>query len=215
MDTTSDQIADRLTTAFSTADHARARPWLWSTLLRLLSQGRPVTTGQLSAATDASREEVREALATLPDTEYDDAGRIVGSGLTLNPTPHRFEVDGRHLYTWCALDTLMFPAVLGRTAHVASPCHATGTLVQLTVEPDRITRVEPATAVVSLLVPDDVTFVRSSFCDQVHFFASIEATRPWLAEHPEATAVPVEQALALGLRFTTTLKDPDQDGCCC
>src|SRR5690606_33792 len=145
MDTTSDQIADRLTTAFSTADHARARPWLWSTLLRLLSQGRPVTTGQLSAATDASREEVREALATLPDTEYDDAGRIVGSGLTLNPTPHRFEVDGRHLYTWCALDTLMFPAVLGRTAHVASPCHATGTLVQLTVEPDRITRVEPAT----------------------------------------------------------------------
>jgi hypothetical protein len=39
------------------------------------------------------------------DTEYDAHGRVVfGSGLTLRPNPHRFEVDGRTLYTWCALD---------------------------------------------------------------------------------------------------------------
>jgi alkylmercury lyase len=65
-------------------------------------------------------------LADLPDLETDEQGRIVGSGLTLRPTPHRFALDGRQLYTWCALDTLIFPVVLGQGATVESPCHGAG-----------------------------------------------------------------------------------------
>lgn len=214
MDTDPGRLAARLTQAFSAASSAQARPWLWRTLLKLLSQGRPVTTGDLIEATGRSEEEIREALATLPDTEYDPAGRVVGSGITLIPTPHRFTVDGRRLYTWCALDTLMFPAVLGRPAQVTSACHTTGTPVRLTVQDDRIKDLEPATAVLSLVTPDDVTSVRSAFCNQVHFFASAEAAAPWLAQHPQATAVPVEQALAVGRPLTTTFQDPDQAGCC-
>ncbi|GAB3701419.1 organomercurial lyase MerB [Nocardiopsis sp. NPDC006832] len=214
MDVDPGQLANRLTRAFSAASSAQTRPWLWRALLKLLSQGRPVTTGDLADATGRSEEEIREALTTLPDTEYDPVGRIVGSGITLSPTPHRFTVDGRQLYTWCALDTLMFPTVLGRPAQVTSPCHTTGTPVRLTVEDDRIRDLEPATAVVSLVIPDDMTSVRSAFCNLVHFFASAGAAAPWLAQHPQATAVRVEQALAVGRPLTTTFQDPDQAGCC-
>lgn len=63
-----------------------------------------------------------QMLADLPDLETDVQGHIVGSGLTLRPTPHRFTIDGRQLYTWCALDTLIFPAVLGQVATVEAPC---------------------------------------------------------------------------------------------
>ena len=50
---------------------------------------------------------------------------FLGWELTLRPTPHGFNVDGKQLYTWCALDTLFFPAVIGRPARVESPCAAT------------------------------------------------------------------------------------------
>ena len=85
------------------------------------------------------------------------------------PYPHRFEVDGKQLYAWCALDTLMFPALIGRTAHIASPCHGTGKSVRLTVEPDRVVSVEPSTAVVSIVTPHEMASVRSAFCNDVHF----------------------------------------------
>lgn len=215
MDATAEQLAERLTAAFSAADSATVRPGLWRTLLKLLSLGQPVTVGQLAHATGRPPEALRQALATLPDTEYDQAGRIVGSGITLNPTPHRFTVDGRQLFTWCALDTLIFPGVLGRTARVQSPCHATGTPVHLTVEPNKLTQIQPATAMISIVTPDDLTSVRSAFCNQVHFFASAEAAAPWLAQHPQATVVPVEQALALGRSLAITFQEPDHTGFCC
>ncbi len=166
-DTQARQLAATLTDAFSGAPGAGARPWLWQPLLRLLARGEPVTTDQLAAATGRTVPQVSEALAAMPDTEYDSRGRVVGSGITLNPTPHHFEVDRIQLYTWCALDTLIFPAVLGKPARVTSPCHATGAPVRVTVEPDQVTGVQPATAVVSIVTPGAPASIRAAFCDQV------------------------------------------------
>ena len=76
-------------------------------------------------------------------TEYDDAGNVMGYGISLRKTRHVFEVDGQLLYTWCALDTLIFPAVIGKTAHVRSHSPQTGEPIVLTVMPDEVRRVEP------------------------------------------------------------------------
>lgn len=208
------QLAAALTSAFSGAPGAAGRPWLWQPLLRLLAHGEPVTAGQLAQATGRSEGQVRQALAALPDTEYDSLGRVAGSGITLNPTPHRFEVDGIGLYTWCALDTLIFPAVLGKPAHVTSPCHATGTPVHLTVEPGKVTSVQPAGAVVSIVTPGTCSSIRAAFCDQVHFFASPEAAQPWLDQHPGATVLPVHDACQLSRPLTQTLLGDDHPSCC-
>jgi alkylmercury lyase len=209
------QLATRLTTAFNGGAAASSRPWLWRPLLQLLAHGEPVTIEQIATATGHSPEQVREALTANPDTEYDDAGRITGSGLTQNRTPHRFEAGGRHLYTWCALDTLVFPAVLGETAHVQSPCHATGTPIRLTVQPDQVTRVEPATAVVSIVSPDAPASIRTAFCSKVHFFATPEVAKPWLAEHPGAAVLPVADAFHLGRPLTEALlAGQDKPDCC-
>ncbi|KAB2343737.1 organomercurial lyase MerB [Actinomadura rudentiformis] len=168
--------------------------WLGLPLLRLLARGRPVTADQLAAVTGRPIEQVRAALAGQGDIEYDDQRQIIGNGITLRPTAHRFIVDGASLFTWCALDTLVFPALLGRPADVESTCHATGVPVHLHVEPDRVTAVEPATTVVSLVTPADRTEIRSSFCNQVHFFASAHAAAAWLHDHPGASVLPTAQA---------------------
>lgn len=208
------QFATRLNDSLGSTGRPRSQPWLFRPLLQLLATGQPVSINQLADATGGTIDQVREAAGN-PETEYDEGGRIVGSGLSQNPTPHRFEVDGRTLYTWCALDTLIFPAVLGRPAHVTSPCHATGTPVRVTVEPDRVTSVEPATVVVSIVTPDAPASIRAAFCNQVHFFASPDAARDWLQEHPGATVLPVADAYELGQPLTQTLLRDDNPPACC
>jgi alkylmercury lyase len=92
-----------------------------------------------------------------------------------------------------------------RPNRAVSPCHTTGTPIRLTVEPDRLAAVDPPTTVVSIVTPNDVSDVRAAFCNQVHFFRSPQAARPWLAEHPAATVIPVGEAFDLGRRLTPAI----------
>ncbi|MEU4360358.1 organomercurial lyase MerB [Promicromonospora sp. NPDC023987] len=172
-------------------------PALFVPLLRLLAEGEPVALGDLAVASGHTIEQVRLALAAVPDTEYDEAGRIVGQGLTLRPTRHRFTVDGQELYTWCALDTLIFPALIETTATIESVSPASGETVRVTATPTAVTSVEPAGAVVSLINPEDLTSIRSAFCNQVHYFTSPEDAQAWLADHPGGEVVPVAEAYRL------------------
>lgn len=186
------QVTERLATA-----ETGMEPWLWLPLIKLLAKGDPVDTADLAATIGRPSGEIRTALETMADTEYDSSGRIVGQGLTQRPTQHRFEVDGEQLYTWCALDTLIFPTLLGAPARIESAYQSTGTPVRVRVDSSGVTGVEPATAVVSLINPENISSVRSSFCNQVHFFASPEAAGLWLENHPEGTVIPVAEAYRL------------------
>jgi alkylmercury lyase len=109
--------------------------------------------------------EVRAALRQVGGVDWDEHGRVVGVGLTLRPTPHRFRLDGRTLYTWCALDALMFPALLGRPATVESPCRGTGEPVRVEVTPTAVGAANPPSAVVSFVAPRDLASVRSVVCE--------------------------------------------------
>ncbi|ASU84092.1 alkylmercury lyase [Nocardiopsis gilva YIM 90087] len=213
MDTDTSRFITRVTEAVRTAPgvgFALLRP-----LLSLLVAGEPVTIAQLATAVGHSEDEIRTALADLPDTEYDAQGRIIGYGLTFNPTPHRYETRGRTFYTWCAMDTLVFPAILGESARVTSPCQATGEPVRLTATPDGPTDVEPATAVVSLVTPDHATSVRTSFCNQSHFFTSAKAAKNWLADHSDARVLPIAEAYDAGRPIMAELLAASPSRKCC
>jgi alkylmercury lyase len=189
-----------------TADPSAGLGWLWPVLLRRLAHARPVTLTQLARDSGRSHAEVRAELSELADTEYDDAGAIVGHGITLRPTPHQFSVDGRLLYTWCALDTLIFPAILNRPAHVLSPAPGSGELVRLRVEPTAaVTALTPPTAVVTVLLPERGSGVRSTFCTHVHFYPAPAAAQDWLTDHPGGAVLTIEQAAELGHRLAQNL----------
>jgi alkylmercury lyase len=188
-------------------------PTVLTPLLELLTQGEPVAIGTLAAASGLAEEEIRARLAAVPDTEYDDAGRIVGQGLTLRPTPHRFTVDGQELYTWCALDTLIFPLLLNATARVESVSVGSGKPVRFTASPAGVSDIEPATTVVSLVDPEDTTSIRSSFCDQVHFFTSATDAAGWLDDHTGATVLPVADAYRLATDLATAADQTSADSC--
>lgn len=203
MGTPTPELADRL----ATPEETGLDPALLVPLMRLLAHGNPVSVEDLATTTGRTVDEVRDGLAAAPDTEYDDRERIVGQGLTLRPTPHRFTVAGQELYTWCALDTLVFPALIEATASIESTSPASGRPIHLTASPDQVTDIEPPTAVVSLVNPEDMTSIRSSFCNQVHFFASAEDAQTWLAGHPGAEILPVADAYQLGTELTAVMLD--------
>ena len=170
-------------------------------LLRLLANGRPVPREQLAAALHLSHDELDAALSRIPNVEYDAQGNIVASGLSLLPASHQFRVHGQELYTWCALDTLIFPVVLQQSAQVASRCPITGRMVQLTVTPERIAQLDPADALVSLVIPDASAAccdVRGAFCNHVHFLGGHDAGASWQAAHPEAMLLSVDDAYTVG-----------------
>jgi len=169
-------------------------------LLRLLAEGKPVPLERLAAVSRRPLEAI-QSLLQCSDIEVDSEGRIVGWGLSLVPTPHQFRLGEQTLYAWCALDTLLLPALLGRTAHIVSICPATGKSVSLTVTPTQIERLEPASAVVSVRLPEaetDLCEVRGSICLQGHFFESHEDASAWPSLHPQALLLTVEEAAQLG-----------------
>lgn len=204
-----DRLADELHSSLLGSDGLDQDRWLLRAVLPLLAAGQPVSAAALARSTGRPEADVERALRGQSDLETDEQGRVVGYGLTLRATPHRFEVDGHRLFTWCALDTLMFPTLLGVTARVESSCHATGTPVRLTAAPHGVSGVEPPCAVVSIVTPDAPASVRTAFCDQVHFFAGPAAAEPWLAEHPGASVVPAAEAHRLAQPLAQALLDDD------
>ncbi len=91
-------------------------------LYRLLAEGEPVSPDLLAQHLDLSKSVVREVLNSWPAVYFNDEKNVVGFwGLALQEMPHRFKVNGRQLYTWCAWDSLFIPELLGKTAEVESP----------------------------------------------------------------------------------------------
>src|SRR5205823_9931163 len=104
---------------------------------------------RLATRTGLSAQEVSESLGRGPGVYRDSHGALIGFwGLTqAEMPPHRFEVDGQRLWTWCAWDSLFMPAILGTTARVAPVCTTTGAPVSLVVTPEGVAEASPVGAV--------------------------------------------------------------------
>ena len=195
-------------------DHSR----LLLRVVRTLVHGRPVAADQveqLIAELGLSRDDAHAFLGRVSERGPDE--EIVGivPGLSLNETPHRFMVGGRRLFTWCAADTLLLPALLGRSASIESDSPTSATTIRLTAGPQRVEAVDPATAVVSMIVADpdaaDLSSVEAlwgTFCQHIFFFAARQEAEAWAGGRPNRNAieiVSVDEAFELGRLVSSTL----------
>lgn len=181
-------------------------------LIRLVAQGEPVPLARLAAAAEVSEDELAAWLHGQPGTDWDEQGRLLGFGLTQRETRHRFVVDGRELFTFCAADTLLFPPILDRPASVTSTCPATGQAVRAEVTPTAVTAVEPATAAVShVQLRAGCGDIRAEACDHGFFFATADDAAQWRRNHPEGHVMPVNEFFDQG---RAVVRDLGWDGCC-
>ena len=196
-----EHLTQRLLDWYETQYWAAELEALTPLVLSELARGEPVDVARIAPRTGMTASDVLSLLRGSP-AEWDHDGRLVGFGLTLRPTRHRFEVDGRVLYTWCAPDALAFPAVLGIEAHVESPCFATGEPIRVHVDPEGVRSVEPAEAVMSIVTPAaNLSDFRRALCREQHFFSSPRAASQWQAAHPDGIVASVADAFTLTRRL--------------
>lgn len=178
-------------------------------IMRHVTRGKPVAQAALQASLQITQDELEQRLAQLPDTEFDQSGNIVGWGVTLVPTPHHFQLRGQPLFTWCAFDTVMFPPSLHTDAQVQSTCPITGHPITFVATSEGVIKeLSPSSSVMSLILPEQYSdCVRATFCQQSLLFQSEEVSSTFLATHPEALLLSVEEAAHVGklvaeMRFT-------------
>lgn len=181
-------------------DAWRVRRGAWE----LLSRGNAVTEGDVASATGVAPDVVDDVLSR--DVERDEAGRITGvSGLTLVPTQHRIWLGYSDLYTWCALDLLLFPRLLHRAAEFESECPATGGRITGLVTADGPGELEPKEGVLSLVVPPSGAPIRSSFCNFVQFFRSAQVAQAWVMNNPDGYLLDAAQTFELANQLTRSI----------
>jgi alkylmercury lyase len=194
-------------------------------VLGVLATGYPVSRDDLAARLAQGRRRDSEvdsetllnaAMERLPNVELDEDGRIVGCGLTLAPTDHQIIFSGPPLFTYCAFDTVLFPALLGRSAEVRSRCHATGVPIRCSIGVEGLETLVPAAAVITLVAPDQAGAhgkAGGSFCRHAHFFASPATAARWREAHT-GFVLPVAQAHVVARRISalrTVMPGPGDD----
>ena len=183
-------------------------------IYRQLAQGEPVLRSELARALEAPTDTVDELLGhpNLKCLTYTDKqGRIIGfGGLAVREMPHRFRIDGRTLYTWCAWDSLFLPGILDLEAEVDSPAPGGTVRVHLKVAPDGVKEVQPRNAVMSFLLPSAHTFqadvlkAMASFCHYIFFFPDRDNAAAWAKRQPDTTVISVSEAFELGRLMVRT-----------
>lgn len=171
-------------------------------IYRLLATGRPVADAEIASAAALSLAKTTKRIGQWPGVFRNEQDEIIGFwGLSIvEMPPHQINVNGQALWAWCAWDTLFLPSRLNATVQVSSVCPVTKQELALRVSPDAIETAEPKEIVVSFLEPDEAfdANVITSFCHFVHFFATPEAGRKWISEHPGTFLVTLKEAFELG-----------------
>lgn len=208
-----DEVAEAIKAAMPPLDKTDQQ--IAAAVHRLMSEGEPVEPAAVARAVgQVSLNLVNERLGSWPGVFRDGNGRVVGfwghAVEKLDPE-YRLVADGKTTYAWCALDTLFVPGIIGKAFRVEASDPISGESVSLLVDREGARDVNPAGALVSMVIPDGPFGydVIETFCHNVLFFASEETGAKWIEEHEGATLLSVDQAFELG-RVLTERVAPDR-----
>lgn len=120
-------------------------------------------------------------------------------GLSIVPTKHELVMAGRKFYTWCAADSLIFPAILDEDAVIHSKDPINDENIEIKISGDQLVEVTPEGAMISWIDEIDEDDIRCSMCNRVHFFASHETAASWHENNQDARILPVVDYYTLGV----------------
>lgn len=175
-----------------------------------LAEGRPLSAEQVSTNSGIPLRSVKTAFRYMRRTgaDFDADGNLIGNALTLRPTLHKFTVDGKELYAWCALDTLFLSGLVGKTAEVESTCPTTAETVRLTISPSGIEAMEPAQTVLTVTIPGVSAACEpgqgkgseGASCRSMNYFISREAAESYLGPDADVAILDVDTAWQLAYK---------------
>jgi alkylmercury lyase len=182
--------------------HDKAR--LLVRMVRLLALGHPVTRDlALNEVVELGIDRVQAEALLEAWTERDDAGDIVGLGVTHNPTAHQMTIAGGRMWAWCGMDTLIFTHVLNAPITITSTAPGSGEVVRLHASPAGVTDITPPGAVITQRVPSDdqvdlstQSTIWGTFCHHNLFFPNRAHAERWAAGRDDIVILSIEDGFA-------------------
>lgn len=136
--------------------------------------------------------------------ERDDTGGIVGLGVTYNPTPHRMRIEGRDMWAWCAIDTLIFAILLDTTISVSSDAPGGGGTSRVEVSPAGVSGSAPDGAVITWPTRErdqvdlsSTAAIWGTFCHHSFLFPSREDAERWADGRADIEILPLDEGFAI------------------
>lgn len=124
-------------------------------------------------------------------SKRDRTGNLAGiAGLSVEPTPHAIQLDGKTLWTWCALDAVGILAALEATATIHSKTPADASLLDIRF----VGGVSQTDTVLFILDGFDPRSSLETWCPSVNFFTNAQTAAQWVKENwMSGDIVPVKQ----------------------
>ena len=144
------------------------------------------TTGDLEDALDSSL------------AELDSGGSVAELfGITRELTTHRIDVDGKTLFSCCALVAHTVPAILGQAATVISTDPVSGNKIRIRISAElELQDVDPQASFGSLVDCDPGDLLeepRSKFCCHVKHFTSATSAAKFCGADSRRYSVPIDE----------------------
>jgi hypothetical protein len=100
-------------------------------------EGKAASSNDLALQCRLTRSQAQQCIKEMADQGIlviNEQGAVVGShGLSIIPTEHRISIGGQDLFTWCAVDAVGIPAVLGVDATIISKCFQCDEPIEITM----------------------------------------------------------------------------------
>jgi len=167
-----------------------------------LLKGNPITKNKFYELVNFNIEKANAILNVLGEFNKNDEITAF-SGLSLTPTNHKFIVGNKTLYTWCALDAILFADWLDVEAKVVSQDPIDNTAIELLVEGDHLISSNPYPLYISWVETLNNCNIRGSLCNYVSFWASEDTAKQWLKNNPDGKLLTLEdifESNKIGLR---------------
>ncbi len=150
----------------------------------LLARGRPLPVEAIADATGV-RVDLVETAVDAAHCERDARGRLIDLyGMSLTPTLHRLEIDGKILFSCCALWAHVIPKLVATTVRVESVDPIRREAIRLSVSAQGIESVELPGSAATLAIATQEAIeadVSDAFCRQVCHFVSRESAEEFAA----------------------------------
>ncbi|MCP4202670.1 MAG: hypothetical protein GY769_12135 [bacterium] len=162
----------------------------------LLAQGRPMSVDEIARAAGTERRLVEEAVDAARCKRDAQARLIDLYGMTLTPTLHRLTIDGKVLFSCCALWAHVIPKLVDSKVQVESVDPLRRELVRLSVSPSGVESADPPGVAASLAVATQKAIdanVCAAFCCQVLHFVSRESAEEFAAARPTCHVVELSE----------------------
>lgn len=133
----------------------------------------------------------------------------------LAPTYHRLEIDGRAVFSCCALWAHVIPKLIDRNVRVESIDPHSNELVHLELTPEKVTSVNPNSAVATMAVADSAsieTNVKRAFCSHVRHFASPDSAGEFVLTFSTRRMVSIDELHDLAGKLLSAIWSHLDDG---